>query len=59
MKKCLNRTFLDPITYLEIFTQPNQSDQFNGLTMFMPGIGSTMLHMDSGTFDKKLINGTI
>ena len=31
----------------EAFTQPNQSDQFNGLTMFMPGIGSTMLHMDS------------
>ena len=44
----------------EVFTQPNQSDQFNGLTMFMPGIGSTMLHMNSpfnsGTFGSNGMN---
>ena len=43
----------------EVFTQPNQSDQFNGLTMFMPGIGSTMLHMNSSFNSGSFGSGTL
>ena len=53
-EKMFKQDFFGPNNLFgEVFTQPNQSDQFNGLTMFMPGIGSTMLHMDSsfGAFD--------
>ena len=47
-EKMFKQDFFGPNNLFgEVFTQPNQSDQFNGLTMFMPGIGSTMLHMSS------------
>jgi curved DNA-binding protein CbpA len=47
-EKMFKQDFFGPNNLFgETFSQSNQSDQFNGLTMFMPGIGSTMLHMNS------------
>jgi DnaJ-class molecular chaperone len=47
-ERMFKRDFFGPNNLFgEAFSQSNQSDQFNGLTMFMPGIGSAMLYMES------------